>query len=88
MAAMSDVLERYFLNHLTGNAAYSPASTVYLALSSSAGGFGDDNAGTEVTTTGTGYSRQLMGRFSIMVPLVMPEVIQPTTASKYPPVLL
>lgn len=58
MAAMSDVLERHFLNHLTGNAAYNPASTVYLGLSSSAGGFGDDNAGTEVTTTGTGYARQ------------------------------
>jgi len=55
---MSDVLERQFLDHLTGNAAYTPASTLYLGLSTGTSGFKDDGTGAEVSTTGTGYARQ------------------------------
>lgn len=56
MAAMSDTLETSFLNHVTGNAAYSAPSALYLGLTTSSGGFGDDDAGTEVV--GNGYKRQ------------------------------
>ena len=56
MAAMSDTLEISFLDHVTGNAAYSPASAVYLGLTTSSGGFADGNTGTEVV--GNGYQRQ------------------------------
>ena len=56
MAAMSDTLEISFLDHVTGNAAYSPASAVYLGLTTSSGGFADGNTGTEVI--GNGYQRQ------------------------------
>ena len=56
MAAMSDTLETSFLDHVTGNAAYSAPSAVYLGLSTSSGGFADGNTGTEVV--GNGYQRQ------------------------------
>jgi len=56
MAAMSDTLETSFLDHVTGNAAYSPASAVYLGLTTSSGGFADGDTGTEVV--GNGYQRQ------------------------------
>ena len=56
MAAMSDILETSFLDHVTGNAAYSPASAVYLGLTTSSGGFADADTGTEVV--GNGYQRQ------------------------------
>jgi len=55
---MSDVLERQFLDHLTANVSYTPATTLYLGLSTGTSGFGDDGTGAEVTTTGTGYARQ------------------------------
>lgn len=55
---MSDVLELKFLDHLTANAAYTPATTLYLGLSTGTSGFGDDGTGAEVSTTGTGYARQ------------------------------
>ena len=56
MAAMSDTLETSFLDHVTGNAAYSAPSAVYLGLTTSSGGFADGGTGTEVV--GNGYQRQ------------------------------
>jgi len=56
MAAMSDTLETSFLDHVTGNAAYSAPSAVYLGLTTSSAGFADGNTGTEVV--GNGYQRQ------------------------------
>jgi hypothetical protein len=54
MSAMSDYLENEILDHILRNAAYTPASTVYIGLST--GSFGDDNSGTELS--GSGYARQ------------------------------
>ena len=51
---MSDYLENEILDHILRNAAYTPASTVYIGLST--GSFGDDNSGTELS--GSGYARQ------------------------------
>ena len=56
MAAMSDTLENAFLDHVTGNAAYSAPSAVYLGLTTSSGGVADSGTGTEVA--GNGYQRQ------------------------------
>ena len=56
MSAMSDTLEISFLDHVTGNAAYSAPSAVYLGLTTSSGGFADGDTGTEVV--GNGYQRQ------------------------------
>ena len=56
MAAMSDTLETSFLDHVTGNAAYSAPSAVYLGLTTSSSGFADGDTGTEVV--GNGYQRQ------------------------------
>ena len=54
MSAMSDYLEEKLLNHVLRNTAYTPATTVYVGLST--GSFGDDNSGTELS--GNGYARQ------------------------------
>lgn len=54
MSAMSDYLENEILDHILRNAAYTPASTVYIGLST--GSFNDDNSGTELS--GSGYARQ------------------------------
>tara|TARA_R100000544_G_C2219771_1_gene56749 strand:- start:515 stop:901 length:387 start_codon:yes stop_codon:yes gene_type:complete len=54
MSAMSNYLEVEILDHILRNAAYTPASTVYIGLST--GSFGDDNSGTELS--GSGYARQ------------------------------
>ncbi len=54
MSAMSDYLENEILDHILRNAAYTPASTVYIGLST--GSFADDNSGTELT--GNAYARQ------------------------------
>ena len=51
---MSDYLEEKLLNHVLRNTAYTPATTVYVGLST--GSFGDDNSGTELS--GNGYARQ------------------------------
>jgi len=51
---MSDYLENEILDHILRNAAYTPASTVYIGLST--GSFNDDNSGTELS--GSGYARQ------------------------------
>jgi len=56
MASMSDTLEDAFLDHLTGNAAYTAASTVYIGLSTNNAGFSDSGGGEEVV--GGGYLRQ------------------------------
>jgi len=56
MAAMSDTLETSFLDHVTGNAAYSAPPAVYLGLTTSSGGFADGDTGTEIV--GNGYQRQ------------------------------
>ena len=54
MSAMSDYLENEILDHILRNAAYTPASTVYIGLST--GSFNDDNSGTELS--GNGYTRK------------------------------
>ena len=54
MSAMSDYLENEILDHILRNAAYTPASTVYIGLST--GSFADGNSGTELT--GNSYARQ------------------------------
>jgi len=51
---MSDYLENEILDHILRNAAYTPASTVYIGLST--GSFNDDNSGTELS--GNGYTRK------------------------------
>lgn len=53
---MSDTLEDAFLDHLTGNAAFTATSTVYLGLSTNNSGFMDNGGGAEVV--GGSYSRQ------------------------------
>ena len=54
MAAISTYLANKLLDHTLRNVAYTPPSTVYLALYTSAPGAGD--TGTEVS--GGGYARQ------------------------------
>jgi hypothetical protein len=54
MSAMSDYLENEILDHILRNAAYTPASTVYIGLST--GSFADGNSGTELS--GNGYTRK------------------------------
>jgi hypothetical protein len=54
MSAMSDYLENEILDHILRNAAYTPASTVYIGLST--GSFADGNSGTELS--GSAYARQ------------------------------
>jgi len=54
MSAMSDYLENEILDHILRNAAYTPASAVYIGLST--GSFNDDNSGTELS--GNGYTRK------------------------------
>lgn len=54
MSAMSDYLENEILDHILRNAAYTPASTVYIGLST--GSFADGNSGTELS--GSGYTRK------------------------------
>ena len=54
MSAMSDYLENEILDHILRNAAYTPASTVYIGLST--GSFADGNSGTELS--GNSYARQ------------------------------
>ena len=54
MSAMSDYLENEILDHILRNAAYTPASAVYIGLSTSS--FNDDNSGTELS--GNGYTRK------------------------------
>lgn len=54
MSAMSDYLEAKILNHVLRNTAYTPASTVYIGLST--GSFADGNSGTELS--GNGYARR------------------------------
>ena len=54
MSAMSDYLENEILDHILRNAAYAPASTVYIGLST--GSFADGNSGTELS--GSGYTRK------------------------------
>ena len=51
---MSDYLENEILDHILRNAAYTPASTVYIGLST--GSFNDDKSGTELS--GNGYTRK------------------------------
>ena len=54
MSAMSDYLENEILDHILRNSAYTPASTVYIGLST--GSFADGNSGTELS--GSGYTRK------------------------------
>ena len=54
MSAMSDYLENEILDHILRNSAYTPASTVYIGLST--GSFADGNSGTELS--GSAYARQ------------------------------
>ena len=54
MSAMSDYLENEILDHILRNEVYTPASTVYIGLSTES--FADDNSGTELT--GNAYARQ------------------------------
>ena len=54
MSAMSNYLENEILDHILRNSAYTPATTVYIGLST--GSFGDDNSGTELS--GNGYTRK------------------------------
>lgn len=56
MAAKSHYLQKKALGNALVNTAYTPPTTVYLALFTAAPT--DQGGGTEVTTTGTAYARQ------------------------------
>jgi hypothetical protein len=54
MAEFTDYLENKIIDHMLRNQAYTPPSTVYVALFTTA--TGDDGSGTEVS--GGSYARQ------------------------------
>lgn len=60
--SFSDYLEDKVLKHVFTNTAYTPASTLYVALYTVAPS--DTGGGTEVSTSGTAYARQAMA-FSV-----------------------
>jgi hypothetical protein len=55
--SISNYLEDKVLNHVFGGTSYTAPSTLYIALFTTAPGE-DGSGGTEVTTTGTAYTRQ------------------------------
>lgn len=57
MAKLSDYLENKIINHMLRNQAYTPPTTVYVALFTTA--TADDGSGTEVS--GGSYARQVAG---------------------------
>lgn len=58
MSSFSDFLEDKVLRHVFTNTAYTPPTTIYVALFTVAPT--DAGGGTEVSTTSTGYARQSM----------------------------
>ena len=56
MAGFSDYLETKVLDHVFGGTSYTAPSTLYVALFTAAPS--DSGGGTEVSTSGTAYSRQ------------------------------
>lgn len=64
MAAMSSWLEEAILNQVLRGITYSGANTIYAALFVTPT---DDGGGTEVSTSGTGYSRIKVDSFSVPV---------------------
>lgn len=56
--SFSDYLEDKVLKHVFTNTAYTPASTLYVALYTVAPS--DAGGGTEVSTSGSAYARQVM----------------------------
>jgi len=62
MAGFSDYLETKVLDHVFGGTSYTAPSTLYVALFTVAPS--DTGGGTEVTTTGTAYARQI-GAFTV-----------------------
>lgn len=61
---MSDYLEDKLINHILKGVSYSPPAGIYIALyTSNPGELG--TSGTEVSTSGTGYTRKLCPSFTI-----------------------
>lgn len=56
MGSFTQVLEQQILSHVFRNAAYTPPTTLYVALFTVAPT--DVSGGTEVSTSGTGYARK------------------------------
>lgn len=56
MGSFTQVLEQQILSHIFRNAAYTPPTTLYVALFKVAPT--DTSSGTEVSTSGTGYARK------------------------------
>ncbi|MCF1458497.1 MAG: hypothetical protein LPH21_13335, partial [Shewanella sp.] len=54
---MSNYLEQKVLEHTLNIAAYTPPSTLYLALFTSAGGLENNTVGEQTEVSGNGYAR-------------------------------
>lgn len=58
MSAASDYLENKVLDHVLGNTAYTPATTLYLGLFTSDGGLENNTAGSQTEISGGSYARK------------------------------